>query len=292
LDITDAVAAALLPNRPIDGHKGTFGHVLILAGSEGFTGAAKLAALGALRSGAGLVSVGVPRAVYAPVASGLLEAMAHPMPSTPEGTLAYAALKPALDFAARVDAVVLGPGLSMHPDTQRFVREFVPACPKPLLLDADGLNAMAGKTELFAAAIAPIVITPHPGEMGRLSGKSSADVLADREAVAKRAAHDWRVTVVLKGHRTLVAAPGREPAENTTGNSGMATGGTGDVLSGLIGGLLAQGMEPVEAAMLGAYVHGRAGDLAAASVGERALIASDLADRLGAAWMELEAKRA
>lgn len=287
-EITDHTARSLLPFRPADGHKGTFGHVLIIAGSQGFTGAPKLAALGALRSGAGLVSVATPETVYPIVAASLLEAMPHSMPATPEGSFAETALKPVLDFARRVDAVVLGPGLSMHEETQTFVRNFVVACPNPMALDADGLNACAGHTELLSAAIAPIVLTPHPGEMARLLNSDTNGILADREATAEKAAKKWGQTVVLKGQQTLVAAHGHDTLMNTTGNSGMGTGGTGDVLSGLLGGLLAQGMEPRNAAALGVYVHGRAGDIAAKEKTGRGMIASDLAEYIPAAWAELE----
>jgi NAD(P)H-hydrate epimerase len=289
MEITAEIAAQLLPERPADGHKGTFGHLLILAGSRGFTGAAKLAAMGALRSGAGLVSVGTPEPLDQIVAGGAPESMCHPMPSTPEGTFAPEAVQPALDFASRVTAVAMGPGISQHVAAQHFVRQFLKQCTVPLLLDADALNALAGETAVLESAECETVVTPHPGEMSRLAKLATGDIQTNRAGVAERFAEEWGTTVVLKGQGTVVAAPGEKTAVNTTGNSGMATGGTGDALTGLLGGLLAQGLSPYDAARLAVFVHGRAGDLAAADKTGRGMTATDLIERIPDAWKELEA---
>lgn len=278
----------LLPPRPADGHKGTFGHIFIIAGSRGFTGAAKLAAMASGRSGVGLVTVGVPRSLGDVIGAGLLEAMTLPLRATKEETLSRDAVAPALEFASIKNAVALGPGLSQHPETVAFVREFVSRCPIPLVVDADGLNCLAGSVEIVAARKAETVLTPHPGEMARLTGLSTKEIQGDREGIATRFAAEWRCVIALKGAGTVVAAPNGEVFVNTTGNSGMATGGTGDVLTGLLGGLLAQGMTARDAALLGVYIHGLAGDLAARAMTQRGLIASDIVNHLGNAWRELE----
>ncbi|MEK7792900.1 MAG: NAD(P)H-hydrate dehydratase [Candidatus Hydrogenedentota bacterium] len=287
--IIDVLAVRpLLPPRPADAHKGTFGHVFIVAGSRGFSGAAKLAALAAGRSGVGLVTVGVPRSLGDIVGAGLLEAMTFMLPATKEETLSREGLDSALEFASTKNAVALGPGLSQHSETAAFVREFAVGCPVPLLIDADGLNCLSGSMGIVAARTADTVLTPHPGEMARLTGLSTKEVQADREGVAARFAASWGCVVVLKGAGTVVAVPNGEVFVNTTGNSGMATGGTGDVLTGLIGGLLAQGMTALDAALLGVYLHGFAGDLAAREMTQSGLIASDIVDHLGNAWRMLE----
>jgi len=287
-----AYAASLLPPRPDDGHKGTFGHALIIAGSRGYTGAAKLAAEAACRSGVGLVTVATPKSQQDVVAAGLLEAMTIGLPATPDDTIASEALEAALEAAAQRDAVAIGPGLSQDPATVDFVREFVAACPKPMVIDADGLNALAGHTELLQITNEHVVVTPHPGEMARLSGKSTAEVQSDRLAAATAFAETHRCVVALKGHRTVVTGPDDEKRINTTGNAGLATGGTGDVLTGLIAGLLAQGCRPLDAATLGVFVHGLAGDIAADAMTQRGMIASDVCDCIPDAWAMLEAEAA
>ena len=283
-----SIVQPLLPPRPADAHKGTFGHIFIIAGSRGLTGAAKLAAMAAGRSGVGLVTVGVPRPLGDIVGAGLLEAMTLMLPATKEETLSREAIEPPLEFASTKNAVALGPGLSQHPETAAFVREFVSRCPVPLVVDADGLNCLAGAVEIVAARKAETILTPHPGEMARLTGLSTKDIQADREGVTARFAAAWHCVVALKGAGTVVAAPNGKVFVNTTGNSGMATGGTGDVLTGLIGGLLAQGMTALDAALLGVYLHGLAGDLAAHAMTQRGLIASDIVNNLGNAWRQLE----
>ena len=288
LDLT--YAARLLPQRPDDGHKGTFGHALIIAGSRGFTGAAKLAAESACRSGAGLVTVATPETQQAVVAAGLLEAMSIGLPATPDDTIATEALELALETAAERDAVGIGPGLSQSPATIDFVRAFVAACPKPIVIDADGLNALAGKTELLQATNERAVVTPHPGEMARISGFLTEEIQSNRLASASAFAKSHRCVVVLKGRHTVIAGPGGEELVNTTGNAGLATGGTGDVLTGLIAGLLAQGCNAFDAAALGVFVHGLAGDIAADAMTQRGMIASDVCDCIPDAWAVLESE--
>ena len=290
IEITSSIAKSLLPERPIIGHKGTFGHLYAIAGSRGFTGAAKLLGEAAGRSGVGLVTLGVPEPLGDVVASNLLESMTMLLPATPAESVAASALDPALACAKDKDAVALGPGLSQHPETQEFILEFIQGCAAPLVIDADGLNALSeDKTVLESAR--PCVLTPHPGEMARLCGTTTEAVQMDREGCAREFAKGNGCTVVLKGHRTIVALGDGRCFVNLNGNAGMATGGTGDVLTGIIGGLMAQRMDAAEAALLGVYVHGLAGDIAAQAKTERGMIASDLIEMLPEAWRTLEDTR-
>jgi NAD(P)H-hydrate epimerase len=279
-----------LPRRRPDAHKGDFGHVLVVAGGPGKTGAAVLAARAAVRAGAGLVTAAVPAPLVATVAAGALESMTLALPAGADGALAGEAVAALLAAAAERDVVALGPGLGLAEATAAAVREFVAACPKPLVLDADGVNAFAGRAEELAARRggAALVLTPHPGEMGRLLGTSTAEVQADRPAAARRAAAACRAVVVLKGHRSLVAAPAGGVWVVPTGNPGMATGGTGDVLTGALAALLAQLGDPLAAARLAVYAHGLAGDDAAERVGEVGLAAGDVLDGLPAALARFE----
>jgi NAD(P)H-hydrate epimerase len=256
---TARAAAARVPARPAGSHKGSFGHVLVIGGSEGKTGAAVLAAEGALHTGAGLVTVAAPRSLHAVFESQLTEAMSLPLEDGGDAAFGSAALAAALEAAAARDVVVLGPGLGASQASAQAAREFLAALDRPAVVDADGLNAFAGEPEALRSA-APRVLTPHPGEMGRLLGTSSAEVQADRVAAARALARRSGAVTVLKGARTLVAQPDGELLVNPTGGPGLATGGTGDVLAGVIGALLAQGLAPHDAAGLGAWLHGRAGE--------------------------------
>ncbi len=278
----------LLPARPPDGHKGVFGHVLILAGSRGFIGAAKLAAFGAGRSGVGLVTIGTPRPLGDVLGASLTEAMTLMLPATEDETLAHAAIDTALGFVADKEAAVLGPGISRHPETREFVLEFIRRCPVPFVVDADGLNCLSTQLDALTEKQAPCIVTPHPGEMARLQGTSTADVQADRENSARKFARDFDCTVVLKGRDTIVCSEEDLCCMNPTGNSGLAKGGTGDVLAGIVGGLLAQGMQCIDAAALGVYLHGLAGDLAAKANTERGMTAGDVVECLPQAWRLLE----
>ncbi len=268
-----------LPPRPRDAHKGDFGRILVLAGSRGLSGAAVLCASAALRGGAGLVRLATPTSLLPIVAAANPCYMTAGLPEDEQGCLAAAASPAVLELVEGCTVAVVGPGLGRGDGPQAVVRAVVARSTVPLVLDADALNALIGDTALLRQHRAPAILTPHPGEFGRLLGCDTKTVQADREALASRFAVEHGIILVLKGQSTIVT-DGRQAYVNTTGNPGMATGGMGDVLAGLIGALLSQGMEGFEAAQLGVFVHGRAGDLAAAEMGEVGLIASDLLDYL------------
>ena len=283
--LTPAGIRRLIPRRPGCAHKGDFGHVVIVAGSRGKTGAACLAGIGALRSGAGLVTVATPASCLPTVAAGAPEYMTLPLAETAGGLVSGEALEAVLD--ARCDAIAVGPGLGTGAGTTRLVHGLLERAGVPLVLDADALNVCADAPSRLDRRGGPdVVLTPHPGEMARLCGRSAADVQADRLGVARRFATERRVHVVLKGARTLVAGPDGAVHVNRTGNPGMATGGTGDVLAGVVAAWLGQLGDASAACHAGVYLHGLAGDLAAGSSGEAALTASDLAAALGRALEE------
>jgi NAD(P)H-hydrate epimerase len=266
--------------RARDAHKGDFGHLLVIAGSLGKAGAAVMAARGALRSGAGLVTIAAPGGLVPILQQQVMEAMCMPAAESIDGTLGMGAAGELIRSAARMSACAIGPGLSTHGETVHVVRELIGSLLAPLVIDADGVNALAGSLDVLKNIKAPVVLTPHPGEMARMLGVTSADVQRDRIAIAKDFADRYGVTLVLKGAGTVIAAPDGEVFVNTTGNPGMASGGTGDVLTGMIGSLLAQGYGPTDAACLGVYVHGLSGDLAAKEKGEAGMIAGDLIEKI------------
>ena len=278
-----------LPPRPADAHKGDFGRVLVVAGSRGMSGAAVLCASAALRGGAGLVRLAVPESVLPLVAAANPCYMTVPLPEDRDGRLSALALPTLLDAARWSTATALGPGLGQSADVTAVVLGVLGQTSVPLVLDADALNAIAPHLGALTARIGPLVLTPHPGEFARLLGCSTADVQARRQDAAVAFAASRHAMVVLKGHGTIVT-DGRRVYVNTTGNPGMATGGSGDVLTGLVGALLAQKLEPFLAAQLGVYLHGLAGDLARNDRGETSLIASDLLDCLPRAFREHERK--
>lgn len=286
--LTAEELAGLLPDREAGTHKWDYGHALIVAGAPGKAGAAILACRAAVRVGTGLVTAAVPAPILDVVDLGSVESMTLALPAGPAGQLAEGAAAAALAAAEGKDAVAVGPGLGSDPEgAAPAIRRLVAECPLPLVLDADGVNAFAGRAVELAGRPGPTVLTPHPGEMGRLLGITTAEVQADRIAAVRRAAAETGAVAVLKGHLTLVAAPDGEVWVNPTGNPGMASGGTGDVLTGMIAGLLAQGLEALDAARLGVYLHGLAGDAAAARRGEPALAAGDLIDALPDAFARL-----
>jgi NAD(P)H-hydrate epimerase len=288
-EFVDASAAAkLIQQRDPSAHKGSFGHILIIAGSTGHTGAAALAASGAVRSGAGLVSLAIPASLNQILEQKTTEAMTLPLPDCARGYLASDALDPIRSALHGRDVVAIGPGISRQRETSDLVRQLVREVKLPLVIDADGLNALSEYTSLFTESISPaIVLTPHPGEMARLCGVTVAAVEADRVGVACDFAVNHGVFLVLKGARTVIAAPDGAVAINGSGNPGMASGGMGDVLTGIIAALLGQHYSPFDACRLGVFVHGLAADLSAAEKGMIGLIASDVVERLPNAFKKL-----
>jgi hydroxyethylthiazole kinase-like uncharacterized protein yjeF len=280
----------LVPARAADSHKGDFGRVLVVAGSLGRSGAAHLAAIGALRSGAGLVTIATPKSCLAIVAAMAPEYMTEGLEETTSGTVDYAALDRVLEFKA--DVIAVGPGLGQSPGTAAFVHGLLERAGVPIVLDADALNAFSGDPDrLMGRDGVDVVITPHPGEMARLLNISVEAVQHDRLRHATEFAARHHVHVVLKGHRTIIAGPDNRAFINLTGNSGMATGGTGDLLTGMIAAWFGQLLDAEAACKLAVYLHGAAGDLAEADEGDVALVAGDVAARLGDAVMELTARR-
>ncbi|WP_165232397.1 NAD(P)H-hydrate dehydratase [Aquisphaera insulae] len=271
-----------LPARPVDSNKGQFGHVLVLAGSRGMAGAAALCGASAIRSGAGLVRVASAAEVQPTVASFEPSYMTYPLPQDDDGLIDFARARPAIErLASAATVIAAGPGLGRSDGTLGLVRWLLEASGKPLVLDADALNVLAeGHVDLLAAGDQPVVITPHPGEMARLIGGTVKDIQAARvEQAATFAGRFNPLTVVLKGTGTVVT-DGRRAYVNTTGNPGMATGGTGDCLTGVIAALIGQKLPAFEAAQLGVYIHGLAGDIAKDHNGVIGLIAGDLVDAL------------
>ncbi len=275
----------VLGPRPVDAHKGDFGRVLVVAGSRGMAGAAILAGRAALRGGAGLVRLAVPGAILDTVASGHPCYMTAPLDQDEAGRLGPGAEGPLLALAQASDVLVVGPGLGHTPAITRLVTALACQTDRPMVLDADALNSLVGQSDCLRGRRG-IVITPHPGEFARLLGSSTSAVQADRLNLAIRFAADHGIVVLLKGHRTVVT-DGVRAYVNPNGNPGMATGGTGDVLSGLIGSLLGQGLTPFDGARLGAFVHGLAGDLARDRLGEVSLLATDIIENLPQAFLAL-----
>lgn len=274
------------PPRPVDAHKGTFGRVLIVAGSRGMSGAACLAGLGALRGGAGLVHVAVPAGIQPIVAGYEPSYLTSDLAEDAAGRIASSSLEPLQARLTGMSAAAIGPGLGQSEGVQHVVRQLYATAGCPLVVDADGLNALAGSPLLDAFPTAPRILTPHPGEFARLTGLSTEQIQSNRETVALEFARRTGTILLLKGAGTVIT-DGRRLAINDTGNPGMATGGCGDVLTGIIAALLAQGLAAFEAAQLGAWLHGRAGDLASEHLSCCGLIASDLPPYVARAWNEL-----
>lgn len=287
--VTPETVRAWLPYRPLDAHKGTFGRALIVAGSVNYTGAACLAGTAAVRAGAGLVTLALPAAIHTAVASHLLEATYLPLPHD-GGFLSPEAAGVLLEHLQGYDALLLGPGLGRTRGTEAFVRTLLESgrgvLPPPVI-DADALNILAGVEGWVGMVPAGTVLTPHPGEMARLTGHSTGEIQAERVAIARAYAALWNMVVVLKGAYTVVAAPDGRTALEPFANPGLATAGTGDVLAGTIVALRAQGMDAFEAAVAGAYLHGLAGELARAEVGVAGMAAGDVLARLAQAWQRL-----
>ena len=273
-----------LLRRSPDAHKGDFGHILMLAGSARFSGAAVLCAQAAYRCGAGLVTLGIPKSLNTAIIKiKPKEAMTLPLPETKEGTLSSGAFKQVKYFSKNIDVVVIGPGLTQNKSTQAFARKVISGINKPMVIDADGLNALAGHLKILRtphSAVRTRVLTPHPGEMSRLLGVSVKKVQSSRKETAINFAKDYKVTLALKGHNTVVADYNGSLYVNKTGNPGMATAGSGDVLTGIIAAFLGQGLDAFSAAKFAVYLHGLAGDLAAKEKTQTSLIASDIIDKI------------
>ncbi|MCC6545238.1 MAG: NAD(P)H-hydrate dehydratase [Nitrospirae bacterium] len=281
----------IVPSRQSDSHKGTNGHALVIAGSIGKGGAAAMTALSCLRTGAGLLTLAVPKSVQPIVAGKLTEVMTQPLAETDEQTIAADAAETIMAACWDKAVVAIGPGLTTNKETVSFVKKLIVEISIPLVVDADAINALAGSTELLRERRSATILTPHPGEMGRLTGKSTAEVQQDRIGTARNFAITYGVYLILKGAHTVIAEPSGAVHISPTGNPGMATGGTGDALTGIITGLIAQGVEPSDAARLGVYLHGLAGDIAAQETGMAGMIAGDLIEHIPAAIKQLERKK-
>jgi ADP-dependent NAD(P)H-hydrate dehydratase / NAD(P)H-hydrate epimerase len=279
----DAAVGVVLADRPDDGHKGTFGRVVVIAGSKGFTGAPRLAAMGAARGGAGLVEVCVPEAIHAIVAAGCLEVMPTPLADAGTGTLRAEALPALRERMRGADALVIGPGLGHSPETAAALLDLLEDLPCPAVVDADGLNIAASSGFNWRTSDHPIVVTPHPAEMGRLAGIDTGAVQADRIGIAERYAQEHDVVVVLKGAETVVAATAQPTHVDRHRVVALATGGTGDVLAGLIGAMLAQGLPARDAAVAGVAIHAQAGLMVQNQRGRAGALASDVIETLPAA---------
>lgn len=280
-----------LPPRRAEGHKGDYGRALLVGGSRGMAGAIALSGMACLRSGAGLVKLAVPDVCLETVAQFEPSYMTVPLECDDEGRIAAAALGELHSLAGAANCVAIGPGLGRSPELERLVDWLYRTLPQPLVIDADGLNALAASSVGLAHPGGPRILTPHPGEFARLmeaAGRTAVKDRAGQEAAARELAERHGVVIVLKGHRTLVT-DGQQAAHNPTGNPGMGTGGTGDILTGIITALVCQGLTPWEAARLGVFAHGLAGDLAAEALGQVGMIARDLLTYLPQAWQRLAA---
>jgi hydroxyethylthiazole kinase-like uncharacterized protein yjeF len=290
--VDEEFVVPLFGRRKRDTHKGSYGHLLVISGSLGKTGAAVMAGRAALKMGAGLVTVATASSCLPLVARSTPELMTEPLAETKEKTIAVEAVGRAVELCRGKDGLVLGPGLSTHPSTARFVGELLAKVKLPLVLDADGLNILAENQTLMQKLPRPAILTPHPGEFGRFLGMNAAAVLEKRLELVPEFAKKHNVVLVLKGYRTLVAAPDGRTYINSTGNPGLATGGSGDVLSGMLGGQLVQEKDALRAALSAVYAHGLAGDRAAERLSQKSLTATDIIRTLPAALQELEEKAA
>lgn len=274
-------------NRPDDSNKGTLGSLLCICGSYGMAGAAIMAGKAALRCGIGLLKIAVPKSIYPVCATNILESVYYPLEETSNGVISSKNTDFLLEMCEKSSAVVIGCGLSVCDDTKNLVQSVITNCEKPLVIDADALNCICNKPEILKNLKAPAIITPHPGEMARLLHSTPKTVNSNRENTAIDFAKKFGVVTVLKGAGTIIASPDGEVYMNHTGNSGMATGGSGDVLSGIIGSLLAQGAAPINAAAAGVFLHGTIGDLAAEKLGKISMLPTDMIDMIPTAYLKL-----
>lgn len=274
-------------NRPDDSNKGTLGSLLCICGSYGMAGAAIMAGKAALRCGIGLLKIAVPKSIYPVCTTNILESVYYPLEETSNGVISSKNTDFLLEMCEKSSAVVIGCGLSVCDDTKNLVQSVITNCEKPLVIDADALNCICNKPEILKNLKAPAIITPHPGEMARLLHSTPKTVNSNRENTAIDFAKKFGVVTVLKGAGTIIASPDGEVYINHTGNSGMATGGSGDVLSGIIGSLLAQGAAPINAAAAGVFLHGTIGDLAAEKLGKISMLPTDMIDMIPTAYLKL-----
>ena len=274
-------------NRPDDSNKGTLGSLLCICGSYGMAGAAIMAGKAALRCGIGLLKIAVPKSIYPVCATNILESIYYPLEETSNGVISSKNTDFLLEMCEKSSAVLIGCGLSVCDDTKNLVQSVITNCEKPLVIDADALNCICNKPEFLKNLKVPAIITPHPGEMARLLHSTPKTVNLNRENTAIDFAKKFGVVTVLKGAGTIIASPDGEVYINHTGNSGMATGGSGDVLSGIIGSLLAQGASPINAAAAGVFLHGTIGDLAAEKLGKISMLPTDMIDMIPTAYLKL-----
>src|SRR5580693_9889595 len=287
--ITARDIAQLVAPRPVESNKGNYGHVLVVGGSLGKAGSVAMAGMAALRAGAGLSTVATPRSVLPTVSAFHPEVMTEPLPETSAGTIAAGAIEHLEELLKGKTVVGIGPGISRFPETSELVRTLINKIELPTVLDADGLNAFEGRTSELSGQGRVLVITPHPGEMARLAACATADVQKDRLGVARKFAREHELMVVLKGNRTLVVQPNGDTWVNTTGNPGMSTGGTGDILTGMVAAMIAQNKNQVLPAVIAAvHLHGLAGDVVRESVGEHSMVATDLLQGLPQAFRRVE----
>ncbi len=281
--------SATLPVRAINAHKHSVGKIFVLAGSRGFTGAAAMTSESAMRAGAGAVILGTPKSVYPILAKKLTEVMVEAFEDTEEGCLNLNSLQSIQKQIQWADVVVIGPGLSRNSATQELIWQLIKEIDKPLIIDANGLNAIAEKPEILKKAKSKnIILTPHVGELSRITKQSSEEIEKNRIEIARKFAMEHKLTLVLKGAPTVTANSSGEAYINSTGNAGMATAGAGDVLTGIIAGLLGQSMSPFNAAWTGVYIHGKAGDIAKAQFGEKSLLALDIQQNISIAIKDIE----
>ncbi|MFC1548470.1 NAD(P)H-hydrate dehydratase [Candidatus Omnitrophota bacterium] len=273
-----------IPSRCEDSHKGDYGKVFVLAGSRGMTGAAYLCSQGALYSGSGLVTNGIPQSLNSIMEVKLTEAMTLSLPETDNQCLSLKAKGKILEFSKNCDAVVLGPGLGAEGSTRMLVNELLEKIEQPVVLDADGINALEGNLDVLRAREFRAVLTPHPGEMARLLNKNVDEIQSNRIDMARSVAEVTGFVVCLKGHKTVVASPEGKIYVNETGNSGMASGGSGDILTGMIASFIGQGVEDYSSAVCAVYLHGLAGDVAAEEIGQFSMTATDILDFLPEAF--------
>ncbi len=278
--LTPDLIRSVFQPRSLDIHKGHTGHLLVIAGSPGKTGAAAMTAMSAMRAGAGLVTLGIPASLNFILETQVTEAMTEPLPETKEGLLGEASFNRIMALLSDKKCLAIGPGIGIHPETKTLVQRLLQECKKPMVIDADGLNCLIGCTEILKNFDIPAVLTPHPGEMARLIGTTAADVQKDRIHCARDFAQKFNVHVVLKGARTVVAHPDGRVFINPTGNPGMASGGMGDVLTGIIAGFIAQGHAPELAAIAGVYLHGAAADALSKNKGPFGYLATDVINAL------------